>query len=435
MVAFLVFGITLSAAIVVFFGAQSLIADMELWRGGMIAGKNALEQARQASRTDFFSVAPFATTSGPYLIQASADSVDQFTKKIAAEVSWSNSARRLQKISLSSLIACAPSMTGNWRQPRAFGAIDIGAGEQATDVFVRGSTAYLSANSSTTAQGDFFVVDASDRQNPKVLSSLNTGPGIMAISVQGNYAYAANSSVTAQLQVIDIHDPLAPFLAKAYKLPGSYKDSGPIGKSIFVDGARAYLGTQKNSVPEFHVIDVSDPLNPSERGTWKAATAINKIVATGTLAYLATPDPLEELKILDVGDLQAIREIGSFNAAGSTEAKSLFLTGKALYMGREVGGNDVWKLDASMPQAVRAIWSSKAGTSVNGLAVQNNLAFAATIKDGSQLEVLNACGFATTTPWGFVALPDRAVAVTFLDGAAYVAIQSREGLKIILPGS
>ena len=80
------------------------------------------------------------------------------------------------------------------------------------------------------AKKDFFVIDATDGENPVIIGSINTtNQGLLALDVAGNYAYAANntSADDEQLQVIDISSSTNPVVVAEYTLPGNGEKGAP----------------------------------------------------------------------------------------------------------------------------------------------------------------------------------------------------------------
>ena len=115
-----------------------------------------------------------------------------------------------------------------------------------TDIEVREGTAYISSDSSNASDPDLFVIDVSNPATPKLISSINTGPGISAITLHGKRIYAAAASTAAQLHVIRFDVLNAPILEKKYKLPLPYATATPpLASSIFYKNDRIYLGTEK----------------------------------------------------------------------------------------------------------------------------------------------------------------------------------------------
>ncbi len=221
--------------------------------------------------------------------------------------------------------------------------VDIGTGNASTDIEARNGVAYLTADSTSSTAMDFFIVNANDASSLRIMSSLNTGPGINAIEIAGPYAFAAQASSVSQLQIIDMHDRTAPQLISQLRLPlPTPTTTAPFAVSVFYSKGFIYLGTAKWSGPELAVIDVSNINNPSVVGTFETNTVINDIYVRGDKAYLATADE-QQMMILDVSDKSNPLLEDSFSSSGwqTQTGKTLEYFEGILGFGRTVGGFNV----------------------------------------------------------------------------------------------
>ncbi len=218
--------------------------------------------------------------------------------------------------------------------------VNLGPGNASTDIEVRNSIAYLTADSAIAASPDLYIIDLHDPTAPILMSSLNTGPGLSTIEVAGHYIYTANLSTTNQLQIFDISDRTKPTLLTKFKLPlPDASSTAPLATSIFYRNGLVYLGTEKWQGDEFSIIDVKNPLNPIYLGGFKTDTLVNDIYVQDNLAYLATSD-IGQMRILDINDPSNIKLVETFSPSGweTQEGKSLsFFEGK-LMLGRTTGG-------------------------------------------------------------------------------------------------
>jgi hypothetical protein len=192
----------------------------------------------------------------------------------------------------------------------------LGSGITGTSVTARNGFIYETTDSSSQSAPDFFIIDARNPASPIIVSSLNTGPGLSAVTVSGYYVYVANESSLSQLQVIDIHDRTHPFVAAKLKLPlPDASSTAPSATSLFYDDGMIYLGTEKWNGLEFNAIDVSNPTSPMYRGGFETGSLVNAIYEYGGYAYVAGPDT-EQMRILDVHDPTNSKELSYFSPPG-----------------------------------------------------------------------------------------------------------------------
>ena len=229
--------------------------------------------------------------------------------------------------------------------------------------------------------------------HPVILNSITTGPGLNAVQIAGDYAFAANSSVKGQLEIIKISDPAHPVLVQHAEFADAAAEG--VGTSIYYYNGRVYVGTAKNDGPEFYIYDVSNPLAPQFLGEFEIGSQVNKIYVYGTYAYLATGD-INRLRILDVSNPGAIKEVGDFSDVGGTaqSGESVAVLGGQTVFGR-AGGlpgahiPELYLLDVNHPSAIGKLDAADINMSVNDIFLRGGLAFLATNKSGAQFEVYN----------------------------------------------
>lgn len=409
LIAFSILCIVLTAAIVVVFGNQSVSVDTETNNEALARARGMNEKVRSNSRQDFNLVYTTPTTTeavGPltYSKKLDVSQIGLFVKQATTTVSWQSGGRTLQ-IVLSTLLSnpqvvgggdtCSSVLTSGWSHPTILNpshTIDISP-TSLTGVAVSNGKVYLTGTHSSNNKPRLTIVDVSDPTWPKQYpNSLDTGkPGLAAVAVAGNYAYAANKSVAAQLMVIKVADPNNPTLVASKKVTGA----GGVGNSIFYANKKIYLGLTANGAgPQFAVFDVAtNPENPVpvSGGTYSFGHDINAIRVKNNYAYIATPDSAsrENIIILDVNQSSPtfMQRVGGYaalnlpdsNGVGSNYGESLDIVGNMVYLGRSYGTNEFYALDATTPNSVGVIASKDIGagngTSIDGVKIRSSLAF------------------------------------------------------------
>lgn len=311
-------------------------------------GESLLDSLRL--KQDFQDLQSYNTNWESYQAAISVEAQDLYTKKLTAHVSWGQNGQ----VTLTS-VATAPALAAvnntcllnpgnNWR---INGSVSFGPGNEPTDVITRNSLAYVTTDSAASSANDFYVVDISEPERPQIVGQLNTGPGLTAVAISGNYAYVGNTSINSQLEIIDVTNPTAPLLRKTYKLPGTYSDNTTIASALAFANNLVYLGTQKSQIAELHIIDVADITLPREIGSWELGAGINELKVSGQLLYLASPAS-EELKVLNIANPAAPLQQNGFDApGGSGNGKSLSLMNTSLFLGRTTGSNELYWLNSS----------------------------------------------------------------------------------------
>lgn len=214
-----------------------------------------------------------------------------------------------------------------------------------THLEVRDGMAFVSSDSNAAADPDLFVFDINEA-NARLISSINTGPGISSFVLVGKRIFASASSMAAQLHIIDfagVTSPSGPILTKKFQLPLPYATATPpyataISFDVDADTAnysgRVYLGTEKWVSDEFAVIDVTDPLTPIWQRGLEISSQVNDIKVDSGISYIA-----------NAGQKQLLQDVlgGEFSPSGwPRQAGQVlsFFEGRLVF-GRTSGGYDI----------------------------------------------------------------------------------------------
>ncbi|MFA6553915.1 MAG: hypothetical protein WCS89_00195 [Candidatus Paceibacterota bacterium] len=209
-----------------------------------------------------------------------------------------------------------------------------------TDLEVRNGTAYISADSSIASDPDLFIVNIGNISNPAIISSINTGPGLVSISLAGDRIFGAAPSTASELHIIRLNGLANPVLEKKFKLPLPFATATPaLASSIFYKNNKVYLGTEKWSGEEFNIIDVSDVINPVKIGGLEIGSKVNDIYVDGNIAYVASSDQFQ-LRVVDIKNPNNPTVLNTFSPSGwqRQEGKTISLFEQSLNFGRTSGG-------------------------------------------------------------------------------------------------
>jgi hypothetical protein len=209
------------------------------------------------------------------------------------------------------------------------------------DLVVRGGRVYVGVTvpyaESFEGQGDFRLVDVTDPRNPVQVSSWGAARdgGIAPAAGRSNFGHgirfngagtlAAVSYWDAGAILLDLADPARPVpLGRTPYPPGAVANHSSwfaAGETILLT-ADEYGGPQAGRWGGLRIWDIRDPRNPVEIGQFLTPNAaaglagggfqytIHNPIARGTTAYLSWYG--DGMRVLDIADPRAPREIGSF---------------------------------------------------------------------------------------------------------------------------
>ncbi len=142
-----------------------------------------------------------------------------------------------------------------------------------TFVTVEGNYAYVVDNNSRLLH----IIDVSGY--PVQVNDPWTGiVGAKALDVVGNYAYVGTAG--SGFKVLDVSDPSQPVEVGTYSTNAEFSDVKVIGNYAYA--AAGYLGLL--------VFDITDPAHPAEVGYHRSSGAADKLAVWGCNAYLAEGD-------------------------------------------------------------------------------------------------------------------------------------------------
>lgn len=134
-----------------------------------------------------------------------------------------------------------------------------------TGISTIGQSLVMTVNSSSTTDPDIIILKRPKSSNGlesepfffELVSALDTGPGLDDLYIEGFTAFVANTSINSQAQAIDLSDEFHPKIIAQYKFPGSTSSTTPITKKLIVYKNLLIIGTQKSTLPEIVVFDIS----------------------------------------------------------------------------------------------------------------------------------------------------------------------------------
>ncbi len=361
-------------------------------------------------------------------------------RTVSSSISW-QAFPSVQNITLTTIFSnwrnlLTQLLSGNWGNPQTLGTIDLGAGNVSTSLAVRNSLVYLTANASDSKKHDFYIVDATDGNNPALRGSINTGPGLNSVAIFGDYAYVANDNDDAQLQIINISNPNSPSLVSSLKLTDG---QGEEGIAVAAEGNYVYVGTKRSDGREFFVVNVSNPLSPTVTGSLEIDADVSDIFVYNDRIFLATAKDTQEFIVINATSPTNPIQTAAIDLLGSSE------DGRAVYVNsqdnrafivRSVGGNhsthpEVAVIDVTNPDAPTTLGSLNFTADVNGVFAADNLLFLATSVSNEEFQIFEDTDPANMTYYSGLNFPQMATDLAFENNIIYVSVRSNDALRII----
>lgn len=260
-------------------------------------------------------------------------------------------------------------------------------------VAVAGQYAYVGEGFSLT------ILDISAPSAPVVVGRLEFLPDIVqALAVAGDYAYV----VDGQLRVIDVRDPVNPIEVGSYDTPG-------IATDVVVSGGYAYV---TDDYAGLWILDVSDPAILTAAGFYNTPGIASGVDLAGTYAYVA--DGTSGLRVIDVSDPAKPIEVGFTYVISNEYMRDVAVAGDYAYV---AAGMYLRVIDVSDPANPALVGSTYVSYPWE-VAVAGSYAYVAAW--GSGLRIMNVLNPTNPFEVGACETPGSAQGVALMGAYAYV---------------
>lgn len=388
------------------------------------------------------------STTSSWAFQGSSDSSDGFMrvitvtdlstneKQIVSRVSWLNAQGQTRSTSLATNVSNwrntgAPTiLTGDWSNLHTLGTIDLGV--DATGVRVRNKIVYMTGRTSQQDKDDFFVIDATDGANPTMAAHINTGPGLNALDIKGDFAYVAKDSNTDQLQIINISATSSPYAIKNFNLTGN----GQEALSVAATGTLVLVGTEEDSNAELYLVDVSHPSTPEIKSTIEIGADVNRISILGNRAFLATSSSTKEFIVVNISNPSVPVISASINLPGSNHATGLYVNSQdqRAYITRDQASGvspEINAYDVTNPDAPVLLGSTEFAYGIPAVFAADALLFLSTAQSNMEFQLFNATNTQQITFVTGFNFPEVGRDIAFESNLIYIAVRSNDNLRIL----
>ncbi len=445
--------ISISAGSMLFFGNQTTFLDQRNYLTGSGLASECIEASKEIYNRDWNELTPGShglsysstTKSWTYSTTSPSDIVGIFTrsgiisttsasniKDLKCTVSWIIDPDRPQKIDMYYKFSNSLGLYGDWSNPKTLGTIDLGAGNQGTDLKVRNKIVYVTTKASTSSKKDFHVVDATNGSSPVVLGSINTGIGLNSLDIYGNYAYLATDSDARQFQIIDITTNNNPLLVSSSSVPSN----GARGSSVAYRNGYAFVGTKSSSGgKEFTVFNTSNPSLPTVVGSYEVGGDVNKIFLYNNYAYLLTSLGNAQILVLDVSNPATPTFVTQNDVYGTTAGDSIDIVGNLIYYGSyheyDPAGYEFNIFDQINFPTMTSTGTKDTASDINDVYVKDYIAFMATDDSNQEFRAYDISNPKNITLISTLNFPQVAVAIDYENNLVYVAVRSNDTLRIV----
>lgn len=148
-----------------------------------------------------------------------------------------------------------------------------------------------------------------------VVGGWDSPGGVLSLAVAGNHAFLADG--VEGLHIVDITDPANPSLVATFNTPGSANDVAIAGNYAFV----------ADNTSGLRVIDITNPAAPVAAGAYDTPGSAYQVVIAGNYAYVA--DGSAGLRVVNISNPASPVSAGTYD---TTEARDLVVAGDNVYV-------------------------------------------------------------------------------------------------------
>ncbi|TSC88808.1 MAG: outer membrane adhesin-like protein [Parcubacteria group bacterium Gr01-1014_3] len=459
LVAMGVFVISTTAVFFLFYGGQSLNIDGITSQEALNIANEGLEATRAIQGRNWYELEDgvhglvfqnnewmFGSTSvsdadGIFIRTVTISTINENTKQASTTITWQTEAGRTQEIELAAQFTkwTAPvqgcvsdPISGNWANPQVLGSVDIGSGNEGTDVAVKLPYAFVSGVSTSAAKPDLFVYNVSNPAAPTLVKSIDIGAGgINSIVILGDYLYAASGNDSKELIVFSIINPVNTAEVGSYNLTGTTD-----AYSVAAFASSTAIGRGSAAAYELAFLNVSNPTLPTLTSQVAINGSVKDIQATLTKLFAVGQESDEDIWVYDVSNESNPTLLGTHDIAGTTEDLSIFITengGTTIFDGNEQ--NELITIGATNTAQMYVRDRINVGGDVNDITcVEGSLVFLATSNTTKEFLIVNATDPDNLVEHASLNFPQKGTGVEYVQNKVYMSVKSNDGLRIVGPG-
>jgi len=286
------------------------------------------------------------------------------------------------------------------------------------NITVSGDNAYVAAGDSGIQ-----VIDISNKTNPQIIGSLDTGFKAFDVQIVDNTAYAGTQY--GSFKIIDISIPSDPQIIKNLVINGPVNESI---KDIAILNDKAYMAAYRAG---FQVMDLTNPsdIELTSSGSYKPSVDTEDVVIVGNTVYLA--DRNKGFQIIDVSNPSDPKAISSVSLPGTSEALGITVAENTAYLVAYYDDKyaGLYVIDISEPENPKII-GSETSESYYTITVAGDQAYVSCSGfEGYRLKIIDISDSANPKTMGSVKLSNKIKDVAVAGDYAFAAVN--DGLQVI----
>lgn len=311
-------------------------------------------------------------------------SVDAKRKQISSTVTWPVGPQRTSSITFITYLTDWRALgAGSWSSPAEQSSFDIAGVEDGLKLQVKNNYAYVIINSPSN---NLITIDVSDPVSPSLASIVSIQNNPTNIAIAGNLIYISSRDDNGELQIFDISNPSLPVARGVLNLAGIAD-----GLGVYAAGSAVYLTRDSSSENEFYIINALNPNSPTLTGSVNLNGGGREVVVSGTKAYIASSNDMEEMQVVDITVPALPVMVGGLNISGETDGLSIAISSVSPTIVLGAADGLAYLINVTNPLIPALLSAYNAGGAVNdvSLGIGDTYAFIASANASAEFQVVN----------------------------------------------
>jgi prepilin-type N-terminal cleavage/methylation domain-containing protein len=196
------------------------------------------------------------------------------------------------------------------------------------------------------------------------------------------------------------------------------------GIKVKAAGNYAYVIRDAAASPDFFVVNISDPANPSVVGSLDV-NGVNLSVS-GNFVYIVSAASNPIFRVINVSNPASPQQVASLNASGGAAGRGIYVAGNYAYLTRTNSGQpEFYVFNITNPNSPSQVGTVNLTGNPNEVVVLGNYAYLASDNDTQELQVINVTNPSSPSLAGSLDLTNTYNGIT-IDGFSSTVVLGRD---------
>ena len=326
-------------------------------------------------------------------------------KEIILKINWASTQNQNLEVTSTSRITNWDRLFytfHDWSNPTIASTVNLPGTYEGVELRTQGDYLYVARHGTTN---NFCILDVVDPFNPILKKCINVAPTLNYIEVSGNYAILSSTANSQEVSIVNISNPMNPFVERIIDLPGAGDAWGSrvVGNYLYV------VTNPTNESDKMYIIDFTIPANAIDISKISVPDTIIDISVYGNYAYLTTDSNTKEVVIANISNKVNPINVGSFNLPGNGDGFVVHsnLENNRLIVSDTDGYVSILNISNPLSPILQKDYLVNGRVGAMAVNYSSNYVFLATTNASREFQVLKITDPYNPTVIGFLNLPSE----------------------------